>query len=51
MKINSSEISEETIYVWTCPKCNYVNESREDPDYEEYYYCEECNEQIEIESD
>jgi len=46
-----SEITEETIYVWNCPKCETFIEDREDPDYEESVYCEHCNESFNLEDD
>lgn len=45
MKIKRSEITEETRYVWECPKCGYYNETPDDPNYEESVFCEneECS--------
>lgn len=50
-KINRDEISEEIVYVWTCPECGSISDSKDDPDYEETMYCEHCNEVFEIVQD
>lgn len=48
-KININDFSEETRYVWKCPKCEQYNEECEDPSYEEEVTCEGCSETFEIE--
>ena len=46
-----SEITEETRYVWVCPKCKEYNEDCEDHDHDEFLYCENCSEEFELEDD
>jgi len=48
-KIKRESISEEIRYVWKCPNCGDCNESNEDPDYEEEFYCDGCGESFEFE--
>jgi uncharacterized protein YbaR (Trm112 family) len=48
MEIKREDISEETRYVWECPKCQHFNESCDDPNYEESMWCEDCNESFDI---
>jgi rubrerythrin len=45
VKMETVKFYEETIYVWTCPKCGHYHEPQDPPDNEETVFCEnmECD--------
>ena len=44
-----SDVVEETIYCWECPKCGNFNEMSEDPSNNYELCCDECDHEEELE--
>jgi transcription elongation factor Elf1 len=49
--VKLSEIWEETVYRFECPKCENISETEQDPDYIESVCCEHCGEEFQLEDD
>lgn len=46
--INRSDITEESVWQWTCPECNFVTQEQSESFVKDYATCDDCFTNFEI---